>query len=142
MSKTTKIFIIFLGLAFVVVTLLIMFGGYSYQLKGGNKTSAQNQGTQEQQVDLSSYSDAMHTKIASKWAPPPVEKDAKVVLQFTIQKNGHVINEKIYTSSGIKALDDSALKALRQASPLPPLPLNFSQNSLTVTFDFAVKGRE
>ena len=144
MNKQTKIFIIFMGVAFVVLTLLIMFGGYSYQLKGGNKLQNAQVAPRNSAggVDLSSYSDAMHEKIASKWSPPSVDKDARVVLEFTIQKNGHVINEKIDKSSGIKELDNSALKALRNASPLPPLPLNLEQNSITVKFDFALKAHQ
>lgn len=141
MDRTTKNFIIFLSIAFVVVTAVIMFGGYSYKLKDLNFNKS-NVPEQSAPSDLSSYSDAMHEKIASKWSPPSIDKDAKVVLEFTIQKNGHVIREKVYQSSGNKQLDDSAMKALRKASPLPPLPLNLEQESLTVKFDFTVKGRE
>ena len=144
MNKTTKIFLIFISAAFVLVTLLIMFGGYSYQLKGGNinhhidKNSEQTQSRGN--VDLSSYTSAMHDKISSKWAPPHTDEDTKVVLEFTIQKNGHIINAKVSESSGNKEVDDSAMRALKKASPLPPLPLNLSQNSITVKFDFLVKG--
>lgn len=142
MDKTTKKFILFLSIAFVIVTAIIMFGGYSYQLNGVNPVVGSKSSGGAVNGNLSAYSDAMHEKISSKWSPPAVDKDSRVVLEFTIQKNGHVINPKIYKSSGNKQLDDSAMKALRSASPLPPLPLNFEQNSLNVKFDFAVKGKE
>lgn len=143
MDRTTKNFIIILSVVFVIVTAIIMFGGYSYQLKDlkFNKSAASGQSVSAP-VDLSSYSEVMHEKIASKWSPPAVDKDAKVVLEFTIQKNGHVIREKVYQSSGNKQIDDSALRALRSASPLPPLPINLGQETLTVKFDFTVKGKE
>ena len=144
MNKTTKIFLIFLSAAFVIVTLLIMFGGYSYQLKGGTANHYIDKNAPQTQsggnVDLSAYTSAMHDKISSKWAPPHTDEDAKVVLEFTIQKNGHVINAKIDQSSGNKEIDNSAMKALKKASPLPPLPLNLPQSSITVKFDFLVKG--
>lgn len=140
MDKTTKKFIIILALLFVIITLIIMFGGYSYQLKGYNPPSAQSQNNNGS-VDMKSYTEAMHNKISSKWTPPSVEKGGKVIVEYTIQKNGHIINEKIETSSGNKELDASALKALRKASPLPPLPMNLKQDSINAKFNFIVKGK-
>ena len=83
MDRTTKNFIIFLSVAFVIVTAIIMFGGYSYQLKDLKLNKPQQENVTAP-ADLSSYSDAMHEKIASKWSPPSVDKDAKVVLEFTL----------------------------------------------------------
>ena len=142
MDKTTKKFLIFLGIIFVLVTITIMFGGYSYQLKGLTKSNS-NKPAQDvyTEVDMSSYSEAMHEKIGAKWTPPTIDNDASVVLEYTILKNGHIKDAKVHKSSGIKELDESAMTALRKASPLPPLPLNLKRDSITVKFEFAVKGR-
>ncbi len=145
MDKTTKSFIIILGALFAITTFAVLFGDYSYQLKDilkiSKTTQEQNSNAQgnNSNITLESYSDAMHKKIVSKWAPPSIKEDGKVVLEFTIKKNGRVVDSKVYGSSGNKELDESALMAVQKASPLPRLPLNLNQESLTVKFDFVVK---
>lgn len=149
MDKTTKIFLIILGILFIFTTIIILFGGYSYQLKDLSKslTKEKSLSSSTPQAStnnfngnmLSTYTEVMHEKISSNWNPPSVDKDSKVILEFTINKNGRVIDSKIYESSGNKLLDESALKALRKASPLPPLPMNIGQETLTVKFDFTLK---
>lgn len=49
-----------------------------------------------------------------------VEKDAKIGVQ--IAENGTLLNAKVDQSSGDRVFDDSALRAVYQASPFPPVP--------------------
>lgn len=48
--------------------------------------------------------------------------DGKVLVAFTILKNGHVDDLEIRESCGIKLLDQSALKTVRMACPFPKPP--------------------
>lgn len=148
MDKMTKGFLIFIGSAFLILTLIIIFGNRSYELKGAMQPSAGQQQGQSQNSkgsaspEFQPYLEEMHKQISGKWEPPAVNQDSEVVLKFTILKNGHVINEEVAQSSGNKEVDDSALAALRKASPLPPLPLSFSKNEITVNFNFTVKANQ
>lgn len=148
MDKMTKGFIIILGGLFALITFVVLFGDYSYQLKGivkPNNAVQEDTGSSNAENSknmLNSYSEVMHQKIVSKWSPPSVKEDGKVVLEFTIKKNGRVVDAKVDKSSGNKELDESALKALHRASPLPRLPLNLNQETLTVKFDFVVKAAD
>lgn len=145
MDNLTKGFIIFISAAFIIMTLAIVLGSHSYELKGSNKTNNTQQGSTNNgsaTPDFQPYLDEMHNQISSKWQPPAVNKDAEVIVKFTILKNGHVIDEEITQSSGDKDIDESALRALRKASPLPPLPLSFPQDQVTINFNFTVRANQ
>ena len=147
MDKMTKGFIIFMVAAFVILSVVAVFGNRSYELKGLAKTSQsqQSQGAGAAgsgSPEFQPYLEEIHKQISGKWQPPAVNKDSEVVLKFTILKNGHVIDEQVSQSSGIKEVDESALTALRRSSPLPPLPLSFPRDQVTVNFNFTVRANQ
>lgn len=59
----------------------------------------------------------------------------KVTIKFIIKRNGDITNVEIEESSGNFSLDMAALRAVKNSSPLPPLPDKFS-DSLVVHFYF------
>lgn len=148
MDKMTKGFLIFMASAFIILTIIGVFGNRSYELKGiakgqtAQSGQSQNSGAGSANPEFQPYLEEMHKQISGKWNPPPVNKDSEVVLKFTILKNGHVINEEVSQSSGSKEVDESALTALRRSSPLPPLPLSFPRDEVTVNFNFKVKANQ
>ncbi len=146
MDKITKIFISSIALVFIIITLAGVLGPHMYELKGaGNNNAPQAQGQNSQgsaSPEFQPYLEEMHKQISGKWQPPAVNKDSEVILKFTILKNGHIIDEEVAQSSGDKAVDESALTALRKASPLPPLPLSFPRDKVTVNFNFTVKANQ
>lgn len=73
-------------------------------------------------VDFGPYMAGMKKSIQSKWTPPKGFDEKKVVAVFSIQRDGSIIQPEIVESSGNTEIDASAMKALREASPLPPLP--------------------
>lgn len=147
MDKMTKGFIIFMTAAFVILSVVAVFGNRSYELKGLAKTSQsqQSQGAGASgsvSPEFQPYLEEIHKQISGKWQPPAVNKDSEVVLKFTILKNGHVADEQVSQSSGSKEVDESALTALRRSSPLPPLPLSFPRDQVTVNFNFTVRANQ
>lgn len=147
MDKMTKGFIIFMAAAFVILSAVAVLGNRSYELKGLAKTSQsqQSQGAGASgsgSPEFQPYLEEIHKQISGKWQPPAVNKDSEVVLKFTILKNGHVVDEQVSQSSGIKEVDESALTALRRSSPLPPLPLSFPRDQVTVNFNFTVRANQ
>ena len=75
--------------------------------------------------------------VSSHWQKslvnPNVKAANRVIIQFTIQRNGRITNEFIKKSSGIPSLDRSGIRAIK-ASRLPPLP--GGENRLTAEFWF------
>jgi TonB family protein len=75
-----------------------------------------------QDVDFAPYMATMKKTIQGKWTPPKGLEQKTVVAVFSIQKDGSIIEPEIVESSGSQQIDQSALKALSDASPLAPLP--------------------
>ncbi|MBX9692791.1 MAG: TonB family protein [Cyanobacteria bacterium] len=73
-------------------------------------------------VDFSSYMTKMKRDIQAKWVPPKGFDQRKVVAVFSIRKDGQIVDPEIVDGSGVQAVDQSALEALKLASPLDPLP--------------------
>jgi TonB family protein len=76
---------------------------------------------------------------------PHVQKfrDAKVVIDVTFDRMGHVVASRIAESSGDAAYDEAALDMLRRSDPVPqPPPLVADQGlNFTLPVIFKLKGR-
>jgi protein TonB len=88
------------------------------------------------------YVEAVRRKIGSNWnlfeIDPAVRsaRRAKSMLTFTINRDGSVKNIRMEQSSGNQSMDISAQRALASASPMPPLPNDYSGSYVNVNFDF------
>lgn len=112
------------------------------------ETAALETGGQTLSLDSSQfpyiyYLRVLKNKIYENWSPPVVEdateKLQDVVIQFKILKNGEIVDSRIEKSSGIGFFDQSALRAVILASPLPPLPEEFEEEFLGVHLGFSYK---
>jgi TonB family protein len=86
------------------------------------------------------YLRAVEQKISSTWEPVvqgiPGGERRQVVIGFRILKDGSVEKPVVEKSSGISFFDQSALRAVIRATPLPPLPEAFPEDSLGIHFGF------
>jgi periplasmic protein TonB len=78
------------------------------------------------------YLDRMAAMISQRWAPPRAPAGMAVVVRFRILTDGTVEQLQLETSSGMRSFDVSGLRAVEQASPLPPLPRGYRKPSLGV----------
>jgi TonB family protein len=62
-----------------------------------------------------------------------------VVITFDILRDGSVKNAQIAQRSGNSTLDYSALRAVMDAGPFPPLPTNYSGSSTSVELRFQLQ---
>jgi protein TonB len=62
-----------------------------------------------------------------------------VVITFDILRDGSVKNPQIAQRSGNSTLDYSALRAVMDAGPFPPLPPNYSGSSTNVELRFQLQ---
>lgn len=116
------------------------------QLAAKNATAAKDNAKEEEEddddnagsdqaVDFGSYMKKMKKDIQSKWAPPKGFNAERVVAVFTITKDGRIVEPQIVESSGKQNIDQLALEALSQASPLDPLPKG-SPGSVKIRYQF------
>jgi len=73
-----------------------------------------------------SYLNIMRKRIWSEWLQSAILGSHKsCVVALTVEKSGMVRNIKLEESSGDSTFDNVARRAVRNASPLPPLPPGF-----------------
>lgn len=87
------------------------------------------------------YLRAIQRKIGDQWTPPrgSAAGGEKVVVLFEIGRDGQIKEPSVERSSGNAIYDQSALRAVVDASPFPPLPADFKASSLKVHFGFEYK---
>jgi TonB family protein len=78
------------------------------------------------------YVEQMLAMIGKNWVRPPVDKDTEMMIHFRIHSGGELSELEIITPSGSSSFDLAGLRAVRLASPLPPLPRSFPHDSLGV----------
>lgn len=79
------------------------------------------------------YVEQMLALIRAQWVRPPLGGGIEAVLHYSILPDGRIADVRIVESSGYSSFDLAALRALQSASPLPPLPKSYRQDSLGVT---------
>lgn len=79
-----------------------------------------------------SYLQRMLSRIESEWRRPGVEGVMEAVIHFVVDKDGTVRDLHVLESSGHRPFDLAAVRAVQNASPLPPLPRSYRKDSLGV----------
>jgi periplasmic protein TonB len=86
------------------------------------------------------YVRAVQQRISSNWlqstVDPSVSVAPRVIVTFTILRDGSVTNIQITRSSNNNSVDTSAVRAVRESSPLQPLPGAYSGSNVNVEFWF------
>jgi TonB family protein len=88
------------------------------------------------------YLRQIQSKISEKWSTPRAAAAGgeRAVVLFQIGRDGKLVKEpEVEKSSGNALYDQSALRAVIEADPFPPLPADFKAPSLKVHFGFEYK---
>lgn len=72
--------------------------------------------------DAKAYLDQVESRVMSVWRLPEKVAGRRVIIRMNLERSGRVSNVRVEKSSGDKKFDDSALDAVRTASPFPPVP--------------------
>jgi len=86
--------------------------------------------------DYAYYRIAMQNKIAANWSPGFVSGEATCIVYFRIIRSGLVVGARVEQSSGIPFYDQTAIRAVLESSPLPPLPAQLPEDAVGVHFRF------
>jgi protein TonB len=89
------------------------------------------------------YRDLLEQRVGQKWrtddVDPRLQTAPPVIVTFDILRNGQVRSVRILQTSNNRALDYSALRAIGEAGPFPPLPPGFERDSAQIEFWFQLK---
>lgn len=78
------------------------------------------------------YLDQLLSAIDSKWVRPPLGDGVQATISFRIGRDGSLSDLQVAVSSGYNSFDLAALRAVQNASPFPPLPRAYRNDSLGV----------
>ena len=90
-------------------------------------------------VEFAWYRSAVTAALYGRWRRPLLDRLVETIevrVSFEIQRNGSVQGLRVEQSSGVPTLDRSAVRAVSEADPLPPLPPNWRDSVLPATFLF------
>ena len=89
------------------------------------------------------YVEAVQRMVSGAWlqstVDPRISFAPRVVATFDILRNGTVANIQVTQSSGNPSVDASAVRAIRDASPMQQLPAAYSGGKVSVEFWFDFK---
>lgn len=89
------------------------------------------------------YANLLAQRLAQAWRTqdvnPRLAAAPPVIVTFVIQRDGRVGDLRLIQRSGDLSLDNSVLRAVMQASPLPELPRDYQGSSVTVEYWFELK---
>ena len=87
------------------------------------------------------YAKLLKDKVTQSWRTSDLDQRIQnvAVVTFTLRRDGTVSGVRISQRSGNSALDYSAQRALFDAAPFPPLPQQFSGNSVNIEMRFSLK---
>lgn len=91
------------------------------------------------EFEFAYYLKAIRRKIASKWNPPvevAANGETTGVVRFRILRSGEVMEISVWEPSGMTVFDQSALRAVQAAGPLPPLPPEYPADELGIKLRF------
>ncbi len=87
-------------------------------------------------VEFLAYRSDMLNRIKEHWTWIPKNKDLEVTVVFGIRSDGEIFGLKLLKFSGDTAYDESVVRAVRGASPLPPPPANHAREFAEVEVTF------
>jgi TonB family protein len=82
------------------------------------------------------YLERMVNKIAREWQRTENRRPLRALVYFRVERSGRVGGTEVQESSGDFLFDQAALRAVADASPMPPLPDGYTGDYLGVYFDF------
>ncbi|MCX7991178.1 MAG: energy transducer TonB [Proteobacteria bacterium] len=87
-----------------------------------------------------SYLEKVKRKVEAVWRYPEVARErgigGRLKISFTIGRDGKIENKMLIQSSGYAFLDDAAMKALKDASPLAPFPKEWDVDKINIDGTF------
>ncbi len=107
---------------------------------GGSPWGSSSGDSSALESKLNDYYSSIWAKIKKEWTLPgdlPKGKtDLETVIVIIVERNGKVQKSSFEKRSGNAHYDQSAMRAIKKADPLPPIPKEFSDESFEIGIRF------
>ena len=120
-----------------------------------NKESQPSQANDQDTISLDTkderyitYARIIKNRIMQHWIYPPEARgnlvEGKLIVIFSLSKNGNMTRVEINQTSGHEILDKEALRAIRDAAPFPTFPehITVSQLNINANFDYRLTSKK
>lgn len=87
------------------------------------------------------YAALLMQRVADHWqtAGLPSGRLPYAIISVDLYRDGSIRNPKLVQTSGNYQIDNSAMRAVTEAAPFPPLPAGYEHNVVNVEFNFQVQ---
>ena len=88
---------------------------------------------------LSQWAARVKKKAETLWNPPTgidILGTVKAVISFTVTRDGTVQEAAVATGSGNTDLDELALRTIQRMERVPPIPENYTEDMVQVSYEF------
>lgn len=88
------------------------------------------------------YAEIVRQRIAQQWATNGLDartQQGPAIVSFAIMRDGSIRNVQVVQGSGNPNIDNTAQRAVYQASPLPPLPPQVTDSYISAQFTFSLR---
>jgi TonB family protein len=96
-------------------------------------------GNAESNAKMNVYYSLIWSRIRGKWSLPQgilPRENIEAIVQAKILRNGTVTDLSFEKRSGNRYFDESAMKAIKKASPFPPFPDSLRDNNIDIGIRF------
>ena len=91
-------------------------------------------------LKLRTYYNTIWQRIKEEWILPPSlleeSEDLETVIVIKVQRDGGIVESWFEKKSGSLAYDESAMRAIKKANPLPPFPQELDEDFLEIGVRF------
>jgi len=114
-------------------------GGKTSAANAESSPAANSADSAEANAQLAAYYTLIWSRIKSQWNLPGginPKDNIEAIVQVRIMNNGAITGISFEKKSGLAYFDNSVLRALKKANPLPPLPPWYRENGLELGIRF------
>lgn len=93
-------------------------------------------------LDYILYTEQVKRRVKEGWIVAEKKVGLTATVRFSVQPDGEVFAIELLKPSGDRAFDDSVLRAVNKANPLPPPPQNYQQEFATQKVEVTFRSEE
>ena len=109
---------------------------------GSSEGGTAGKGASAGSLAINMYKMTVETQIKSQWSYSDALGNYEAIVIVNIRNDGTVLETRFIKPSGNKIFDESVLKAIEKAKPLPPLPEGYEKSYEEIKINFNLKDLE
>jgi TolA protein len=93
-------------------------------------------------LEFLTYTESIKQRVKDGWILPERRPGLTTVIRFAVEADGQVVDIELVEPSGDRAFDQSAIRAVKKANPLPPPPSAYREEFATQKVEVTFSGEE